>query len=62
MYSPFLLKAEKMKGFWVIVVLIMVFVPLFMFSIDKDKKKIEKKDEKVRMTVPDIVDNTIYEK
>jgi hypothetical protein len=31
-----------------------------MFSIDKDKKKI-KKDEEVRMTVPDIVDNTIYE-
>jgi hypothetical protein len=39
----------------------MVLVPLFMFSIDKDKKKIEKKDEEVRMTVPDIVDNTIYE-
>ena len=50
-----------MKGFWVIVVLIMVLVPFFMFSIDKDKKKIEKKDEEVRMTVPDIVDNTIYE-
>ena len=50
-----------MKVFWVIVVLIMVLVPLFMFSIDKDKKKIEKKDEEVRMTVPDIVDNTIYE-
>jgi len=50
-----------MKGFWVIVVLIMVLVPLFMFSIDKDKKKIEKRDEEARMTVPDIVDNTIYE-
>jgi hypothetical protein len=32
-----------------------------MFSIDKDKKKIEKREEKVRMTVPDIADNTIYE-
>ena len=49
-----------MKGFWVIVVLIMVLVPLFMFSIDKDKK-IEKREEEVRETVPDIVDNTIYE-
>ncbi len=49
-----------MKGFWVIVVLIMVLVPLFMFSINKDKK-IEKREEEVRETVPDIVDNTIYE-
>jgi hypothetical protein len=49
-----------MKGFWVIVVLIMVLVPLFMISIDKDKK-IEKREEEVRITVPDIVDNTIYE-
>ena len=49
-----------MKGFWVIVVLIMVLVPLFMFSIDKDEK-IEKREEELRMTVPDIVDNTIYE-
>ena len=49
-----------MKGFWIIVVLIMVLVPLFMFSIDKDKK-IEKREEEVRETVPDIVDNTIYE-
>jgi hypothetical protein len=39
----------------------MVLVPLFMFSIDKDKKKIEKRGEEVRMTVPDIVDNTICE-
>ena len=50
-----------MKGFWVIVVLIMVLVPLFMFSIDKDKKTIERRGEEARMTVPDIVDNTIYE-
>ena len=50
-----------MKGFWVIVVLIMVLVPLFMFFIDKDKKMIEKRGEEARMTVPDIVDNTIYE-
>ncbi len=50
-----------MKGFWIIVVLIMVLVPLFMFSIDKDKMKIEKGDEEARVTVPDIVDNTIYE-
>lgn len=49
-----------MKGFWIIVVLIMVLVPLFMFSIDK-VKKIEKREEEVRETVPDIVDNTIYE-
>jgi hypothetical protein len=49
-----------MKGFWVIVVLIMVLVPLFMFSIDKDKK-IEEREEEARVTVPDIVDNTIYE-
>lgn len=49
-----------MKGFWIIVVLIMVLVPLFMFSIDKDKK-IEKREEEERETVPDIVDNTIYE-
>ena len=49
-----------MKGFWVIVVLILVLVPLFMFSIDKDKK-IETREEEVRVTVPDIVDNTIYE-
>ena len=50
-----------MKGFWVNVILIMVLVPLFKFSIDKDKKKIEKRGEEARMTVPDIVDNTIYE-
>ncbi|MGR3175659.1 MAG: hypothetical protein ACUZ8N_13830 [Candidatus Scalindua sp.] len=49
-----------MKGFWIIVVLIMVLVPLFMFSINKDKK-IKKREEEVRETVPDIVDNTIYE-
>ena len=49
-----------MKGFWIIVVLIMVLVPLFMFSIDKNKK-IEKREEEVRETVPDIVDNTINE-
>lgn len=49
-----------MKGFWVIVVLILVLVPLFMFSIDKDKK-IEMREDEVRVTVPDIVDNTIYE-
>ena len=48
-----------MKGFWIFVVLIMVLVQLFMFSIDKEK--IEKREEEVRMTVPDIVDNTIYE-
>ncbi len=50
-----------MKGFWIIVVLIMVLVPFFMFSIDKDKRKIEKREEEVRMTVPDIVDNIVYE-
>lgn len=35
-----------MKGFWVIVVLMMVLMPFFMFSIDKDKKKIEKRRSK----------------
>ncbi len=50
-----------MKGFWLIVILIVVLIPLFMFSIDKDKKKVEMRDEEGRMTVPDIVDNTIYE-
>ena len=50
-----------MKVFWIIVVLIMVLVPLFLFSISKGKKKIEERDKEVRMTVPDIVDNTIYE-
>ena len=32
-----------------------------MFSIDKDKKNVEMRDEEGRMTVPDIVDDTIYE-
>ncbi len=50
-----------MKGFWIIAVMIVVLVPLFMFSRDKDKKKIEKSEEEARVTVPDIVDNTIYE-
>lgn len=44
-----------MKGFWIIVVLIMVLVPLFMLSRENDK-------ENVVTEVPDIVeDNTIYE-
>ena len=50
-----------MKGFWIIVILIVVLIPLFMFSIDKDKKNVEMRDEEGRMTVPDIVDDTIYE-
>ena len=50
-----------MKGFWIIVILIVVLIPLFMFSIDKDKKKVEMREVEVRMTVPDIVDDTIYE-
>ena len=50
-----------MKGFWIIVILIVVLIPLFMFSIDKDKKNVEMRDKEGRMTVPDIVDDTIYE-
>ena len=41
--------------------MIVVLIPLFMFSIDKDKKNVEMRDEEGRMTVPDIVDDTIYE-
>lgn len=58
-----------MKGFWIIVVLIMVLVPLFMLSRENDKEKAEKAKEEVIINkenmvteVPDIVeDNTIYE-
>lgn len=58
-----------MKGFWIIVVLIMVLVPLFMLSRENDKEKAEKTKEEVIINketmiteVPDIVeDNTIYE-
>ncbi|MEK6765974.1 MAG: hypothetical protein AABY49_07120 [Planctomycetota bacterium] len=58
-----------MKGFWIIVVLIMVLVPLFMLSRENDKEKTEKTKEEVIINeenmiteVPDIVeDNTIYE-
>lgn len=58
-----------MKGFWIIVVLIMVLVPLFMLSRKNDKEKAEKTKEEVIINketmiteVPDIVeDNTIYE-
>lgn len=58
-----------MKGFWIIVVLIMVLVPLFMLSRENDKEKAEKTKEEVIINeenmiteVPDIVeDHTIYE-
>lgn len=57
-----------MKGFWIIVVLIMVLVPLFMLSRENDKENAEKTKEEVIINketmitaVPDIVDNTIYE-
>lgn len=58
-----------MKGFWIIVVLIMVLVPLFMLSRENDREKAEKTKEEVIINketmiteVPDIVeDNTIYE-
>lgn len=50
-----------MKGFWIIAIMIVVLVPLFMFSLDNDKMRIEKGEEEERMIVPDIVENTIYE-
>ncbi|MBS1257438.1 MAG: hypothetical protein MAG551_00482 [Candidatus Scalindua arabica] len=50
-----------MKGFWIIAIMIIVLVPLFMFSRENSKEKVEKRREEVRMTVPDIVENTIYE-
>ena len=57
-----------MKGFWIIVILIMVLVPLFMLSRENDKEKAEKPkeeviidEEPVIMEVPDIVENILYE-
>ena len=57
-----------MKGFWIIVILIMVLVPLFMLSRENDKEKAEKTkeeviidEEPVIMEVPDIVENILYE-
>ncbi len=58
-----------MKGFWIIVVLIMTLVPLFMFSREREEniRKIEKaeeemtgKEENVIMAIPDERENTLY--
>ena len=56
-----------MKGFWIIVVLIMTLVPLFMFSREEDTRKAEKaegkmasKEKNVIMAIPDERENTLY--
>ncbi len=58
-----------MKGFWIIVIMIMILMPLFMFSREREEniRKIEKaeeemtgKEENVIMAIPDERENTLY--
>lgn len=61
-----------MKGFWIIVIMILILVPLFMFSREDDKQRDEKRveiaekemignEESVIMEIPDLGENTLYE-
>ncbi len=51
-----------MKGFWIIVIMIMILMPLFMFSREEDTRKAEKagKEKNVIMAIPDEGENTLY--
>jgi hypothetical protein len=57
-----------MKTFWIVVIMIVTLVPLFMFSREDNKKRVEMAEEElagneenVIMEIPDLGENTLYE-